>query len=383
MSGGLAPCRICGSEMELVIDLGRVPVGSCVLLADPEEAKRFPTGEIRLSFCTTCGFLQNDRFDETLVDYESGYEESQASSPTFLRYTTELIEVLDDRHRLAGKTVIEPGCGKGEFLVQMCEHLGCRGIGIDPAHVPGRITTEADVTFVTEWFTPDSPWTGEMLLCRHTLEHIADVPHFLGALRSAAQRTPGAAVVIEVPESNRILIEGAFWDVYYEHVSYFTQASLRTAARRSGLEPVHLDVRFSDQYLVLDAVVGEFATGTPDGAAPDLAAAVRRFAEVVPTRIEEWRRMVESARRPVLWGASSKAVGFLSGTGSAGIEMAVDINPMKQGSFLAGSGVGIVSPETLVSYHPDLVVIMNPIYRDEISSDLARMGLHPRIEVCI
>ena len=61
------------------------------------------------------------------------------------------------------------------------------------------------------------------------------------------------------------------------------------------------------------------------------------------------------------------------------IQYAVDINPFKHGTFLAGTGQECVSPEFLKEYQPDLVVAMNPVYLDEIGRDLHAMGLHPEL----
>jgi hypothetical protein len=61
------------------------------------------------------------------------------------------------------------------------------------------------------------------------------------------------------------------------------------------------------------------------------------------------------------------------------IEYVVDINPRKQGMYLAGTGQQIVAPEFLRSYSPDLVIIMNSIYRDEISAQLREMGSSPEV----
>ena len=49
----------------------------------------------------------------------------------------------------------------------------------------------------------------------------------------------------------------------------------------------------------------------------------------------------------------------------------VDINPHKHGKYLAGSGHQIVGPDALVEIKPDVVVVMNPIYVEEIRADLA------------
>ena len=62
-----------------------------------------------------------------------------------------------------------------------------------------------------------------------------------------------------------------------------------------------------------------------------------------------------------------------------GILGAVDINPHKQGTFLAGTGLPIISPSELKDSSPDSVIVMNPIYDEEIRADLSRMHLEPEV----
>jgi hypothetical protein len=57
------------------------------------------------------------------------------------------------------------------------------------------------------------------------------------------------------------------------------------------------------------------------------------------------------------------------------VQYVVDINPYKHGSFMAGTGQEIVGPQFLTSYKPDLVVVMNPIYMEEIRAEIARVGV--------
>jgi len=111
---------------------------------------------------------------------------------------------------------------------------------------------------------------------------------------------------------------------------------------------------------------------------------VDRFAEQMPSFLSDWRKRLahlrQEGRKAVLWGAGSKAVGFLS-TLEVGpeIEYVVDINPYKQEMHLAGTGHRIVSPAFLKEYAPDLVVVMNPVYQEEVCGDLAAMGLSPEV----
>ena len=78
----------------------------------------------------------------------------------------------------------------------------------------------------------------------------------------------------------------------------------------------------------------------------------------------------------VIWGSGSKGVAYLTALGDAAqIEYVVDINPHRQGKFMAGTGQEIVAPEFLKNYRPDVAIAMNAIYKPEIQKDLDRMGL--------
>ena len=111
---------------------------------------------------------------------------------------------------------------------------------------------------------------------------------------------------------------------------------------------------------------------------------MRRFVAAMPARIDHWSQVVAersgAGKKIVLWGSGSKAVSFLTTLGiETQIQHVVDINPHRQGMYMPGKGQLIVGPEFLESDLPDTVIIMNPIYRSEISAKLATMELYPEI----
>jgi hypothetical protein len=57
----------------------------------------------------------------------------------------------------------------------------------------------------------------------------------------------------------------------------------------------------------------------------------------------------------------------------------VDVNPRKQGTFIAGTGHPVVAPEALRAIQPDVVVVMNDIYRQEIGDMLAALGIEAQV----
>ena len=79
------------------------------------------------------------------------------------------------------------------------------------------------------------------------------------------------------------------------------------------------------------------------------------------------------------WGAGAKAVTFLNIIDPAGdcITHIVDVSPRKTGRFVPGSGQEIVEPSALRELSPDVLILMNAVYRDEIRAAVRALGLDP------
>jgi hypothetical protein len=381
-------CTACGgTRLEAFYRVDAVPVHSCLLVDTREAALAFPTRDLELVFCEDCGLVFNRLFDPSVLDYSPDYEETQGFSPRFRRFLEELCDDQATRHALAGKTVLEIGCGKGEFLATLCERAGCRGIGIDPAYRPDRASHAAGsrLAFIQDLYGPAYlHLAADHVCCRHTLEHIQDVRGFLGLIRQGTGARAGVSLFFELPDMERILVEQAFWDIYYEHCNYFTTGSLAHAFRRAGFTPTRQWKAYDGQYLMLEAEPAAAPDRTPVEGLARTREQVARFRAGVGERlaglkaeIEAWRR---EERTVVVWGSGSKAAGYLVTLGLKDeIAAVVDINPHKRGKYQAGTGHAIVGPDDLPAIRPDAVVIMNPIYVEEIRAELQRRGLEPVI----
>ena len=228
-------------------------------------------------------------------------------------------------------------------------------------------------------------------MSRHTLEHIQPVGDMLRTIRRSIGNRFETVVLFELPDVHRVLDEIAFWDIYYEHCSYFSAGSMARAFRTAGFDVVDLDLAFDDQYLLLAArpstCQSEKSGKTTLPLEDDLealTAAVGTFEDGYSRTVAHWRDLLATTRadggKAVIWGAGSKGVSFLSAMSEAGqVEFAVDINPHKHGMFMAGTGQEIVAPEFLLAYQPDLIVAMNPIYQDEVAFKLRTMGVDARL----
>jgi SAM-dependent methyltransferase len=376
----LRHCQSCASErLESFFSLAALPVHSCLLMKTRKQAKQLERRDLQLSYCRDCGFVQNSAFEPEVHNYSPDYEETQAFSGTFNSFAASLAERYIERYDIRGKRVMEIGCGKGEFLVKLCELGQNEGLGIDPGYRPERTQTEAKVRFVQDFFDEShGEFAPDVLLCRHTLEHIAPVHEFMQRVRRMLGPESEAIVLFELPAVERVLEENAFEDIYYEHCSYFSLGSLARLFRSTGFEVLRLETAYDDQYLLIDAVPfqGERTRTLPEERdLPRLDKAVEAFQNSAPARIAslagELRAAYARGERIALWGSGSKAVAFLSATGlDEEIAFGIDINPHKQGRFLPATGHEVRSPESLPADAPDRILVMNRIYVPEIRAQL-------------
>lgn len=377
--------------MEIFFEVRSVPANDCILLATPEEAVSYPRGDISLGFCPSCGFISNTSFDPKLTEYSGRYEETQGFSETFNSFHHALAKRLIERHDLHNKDILEIGCGKGEFLTLISELGDNRGIGFDPGYHEERNpgSAENQVTFIKDFYSEKyAQHKADFICCKMTLEHIHKTSDFVGMIRRAIGDNAETLVFFQIPDATRIIRDAAFEDIYYEHCSYFTPGSLGRLFRSQGFRVLSLETEYDDQYLMIEAKAEVDVVAEPLPQEDDLEAMrnlVGEFPNKCREKLDIWNQRLlsfdENDKKIVLWGSGSKAVSFLN-TVNAGkqVEYVVDINPYRHGYYMPGTGQEIVAPEFLKSYRPDVVIVMNAIYCDEIQRDLNNMGLKPEIK---
>lgn len=390
----------------LFFEMSGMPVHVGVQWPTQETARQCPKGAIALHHCASCGHVYNAAFDPALVEYTGVYDNALHYSPRFSSYTQALAERLVERYDLRGKHIVEIGSGQGDFLRLLARLGDNHGVGFDPSYEPppsGAAAAER-VTFVQDFYSEQHAAQPADFICsRFVFEHIPDPVGFLRMVRraagSAGDSAAAPAVYFEVPNVSLILRDLSIWDIIYEHCSFFSAPSLAHAFGRAGFHVHDLYEAYAGQFLGIEAALPH--ARMPDEALPNddlppdermaderarLQNQVRRFRTSFAERKAAWHRRLARLRhdgkRVVLWGAGAKAVSFmnlLAGEDAAAIDYVVDINPNKHGLFLAGSGQQIVPPDALVEYGPDAVVVMNPVYQNEIQASLSDLGIPAEI----
>jgi SAM-dependent methyltransferase len=386
-------CPVCDSRnVSRCVSMTGVPVYCNVLYASRDAALGAATGDIDLYACSDCGHLYNASFDNTRVDYSLEYENSLHYSGRFQEYASALADDLIRRYELHGKTVVELACGKGDFLADITRKGAGRGVGFDPSYVPGRLADveELDLTFIQDYYSDKyTDIKADMVCCRHALEHIESPQVFLKSVRQAIGRNTETAIFFEVPNAMYTLKDMGIWDIIYEHCGYFCENSLVEAFTRCGFDVQHVRDAFGGQFLSVEAFPRD-GDGRKSLAQPLPASETDRYASAFEERyqqkVDTWNsRLADFAResrRVVVWGAGSKGVTFLNVLKARdAIGYIVDLNPHKHGKYVPGTGHRVVSPQFLAEYKPDTVIVMNPLYLNEIRISLASMGVEADVMV--
>lgn len=378
------PCPLCGEPGgRLVHEVPTVPVHSCLVMSTRAEAIAMAHGALAVVLCTRCGAMSNRLFAEQHMAYSSSYEDSQAFSPTFLDYARGLAGRWVDGWGLESRTILEIGAGRGDFSRLLADAGAGRVIAMDPTADPVRFgQPHQRVTVRKEEFTRGCDLDDvDAVTMRHVLEHVDDPGALLRALRESLAGRPEVPVLVELPESERILAEGAFWDIYHEHCNYLTTATAVELFESAGFVVESASLTYSDQYVLVEAL----PTGRPrpmrlaEEPMRQLIESADRFRQQSLAQVERFAdtisRFAEGGRVAV-WGSGSKGTAFLHALGptAADVDVVVDVNPFLAGKFIAGTGHPIVAPGSLRDDAVDLVVVMNPVYATEIQLELDRIS---------
>jgi len=379
-------CPICGSgQLTLFFQMLNVPVHCNMLWQSQEAAQNCPKGDIRLAFCPVCSFITNMAFEHTKTEYSQVYDTSLHFSPYFQEYAQSLATQLIEHYDLYNKDIIEIGCGKGFFISLLCKLGNNRGVGFDPAY--SETVNDSDgkdqVRFIQDFYSEKyGNYQSDLIVCRHVLEHIQNPKLFLNMIRKAIGNHLDTHVFFEVPNALQIFQRLFIWDIIYEHCSYFTPNSLSLIFSSCGFKVCELAEEYKGQFLCIEARPDNQGVSNyshTKGKLNQIANYIKSFPNNYQSKVETCRHKLKKieakGQSVVVWGAGSKGVTFLNTFKNSEIEYVVDINPNKQGMYIPGTGQKIVPPEFLRSYKPNIIIIMNPIYKNEIKEITNRLGL--------
>ncbi|MBM4055273.1 MAG: methyltransferase domain-containing protein [Planctomycetes bacterium] len=380
-------CPGCDSfDIQVFYEIHHVPTHRLPLIPTREIAINDQKGSISLGFCKTCGFISNIEYEPDKQESFPAYEESHEFFRTCNVFEKHMAHYLIERYDLHNKKIIEIGCGRGEFLSILCNTGRNYGIGFDPDYMNGQNSEKKDttITFINDFYSEKyAHYQSDLICCRMTLEHIYSTSKFLHTIRNTLGNRKDTIIFFQVHDIMHTLHKQAFWNIYYEHCSYFSPGSLARLFRKCGFDVCNIWKDYNNQYIMLEAKPGKCQNTTVldiEEYPEDALNSVVHFLNTYKKKINYWKnklqQMKQDNRKVVIWGSDSESVAFLTSLAIQDeIEFVVDTNPYKQGMYMAGTGQKIVNPDFLQKYKPDAIIIVNPMYISEIRQELYKIGL--------
>lgn len=338
---------------------------------------------MRLRECCCCGLIYNELLDLAAISYDGEYENSQAFSTKFVETCRQTAVDLAGGRLDESSTVLEVGCGKGDFLRMLSEQTGCKGIGYDTSCECSGATADGRTTFYQRYVTPEDVQDNlNLIICRHVVEHVPEIQVFLRLLRDLAVKGGQPVVYIETPAFEWIAENKAFWDVFYEHCNYFPLPTLRYLAEIAGFEVLRHRLIFGGQYQSLELRVNAAGAESPDEAAPEHGGLLGPFARSLTSAcfdLEQKLRAAGAEQGWMIWGAGAKGVTLANTLHRMPPSFVIDANPAKQGRFIPGIGTPVIAPQDLPGLAPSVIYVANPNYLPEIRLTLEAMSLSPTL----
>ena len=373
-------CPGCGGGLRRSsLRFARQPVVLNYRFATAAGARRVKRRDLVLRQCAGCGLVFNAAFDPEAIPYDANYENRQCFSPAFQGHLVGLARRLTVRHGLRGGRILEVGCGKGDFLRLLCRQARASGGGYDTTYEGPAEDRRARLTFHPQYLTADRIRSRfDAVICRHVVEHVPEIGSFLRELRAIASACGDPVVVLETPSWEWIATHLCLWDIFYEHCNYFPKPTLARLCEQAGFRVVGHRTVFGRQYQLLELRLAR-RNRVSGQHPPPLAASVvlDQFARAARGRVQALERAILRVHGKgcwALWGAGAKGVALVHLLRRTQPCFVIDSNRAKQGCFIPGSTLAVVSPDDPRILDQRLVLVANPNYRAEITSVLRARG---------
>jgi C-methyltransferase C-terminal domain/Putative zinc binding domain/Methyltransferase domain len=386
-------CRFCGTPLrQTLVDLGMSPLCESYVSADQlNEMEPFYPLHVRV--CDQCFLVQvGDYVSSDHIFTEYAYFSS--FSDTWLKHAADYVDMIVSRFKL-GKTslAVELASNDG-YLLQNFVKKGIPALGVEPAANVAKVAVEKGVPTLVKFFGRETAQAmvaagqqADLVVGNNVLAQVPDLNDFVGGIRMLLK--PLGVVTVEFPHLMTMMAENQYDTIYHEHFSYFSFITAEKIFAAHDLIlfdveelPTHggsirIYARHKDDASkpvggrVLELRGRELSAGF------DQMETYSTFGEKVK---ESKRRLLEffiqakrSGKRVAGYGAPGKGNTLLNycGIRTDFLDFTVDRNPYKQGKFLPGTHIPILTPDKLVEAKPDYVLILPWNFKDEIVKQMA------------
>ena len=387
-------CRGCATPLALpLIDLGTSPPSNAYVRADQlEQAEQWVP--LKVAVCQQCWLVQTEDYTSADSLFDAEYAYFSSFSSTWLAHAEKYVAEMVERFGLtADSRVVEIAANDG-YLLQYVAGRGIPCLGVEPTRSTAQAAREKGLDIRELFFGRDTAaqlisegWGADLMAANNVLAHVPDINDFLGGFATLLK--PAGVATFEFPQLLTLMAGQQFDTLYHEHYSYLSLTAVQALCERNGLQVFdvsQLSTHGGSLRVFVQRLDGELRQVQPavqQQLQAELAAGVKTpeyYATLAPAaeRIKHQllRFLLQAkadGKRVVGYGAAAKGNTLLNFAGVKPDLLAwvADANPHKQGKFLPGSRIPIVSPTRIEIEKPDYVLVLPWNLLDEITQAFA------------
>lgn len=380
-------CRFCGKELKITFaDLGFSPLSNEYLSAEGLERGQmfYP---LKVMTCGSCYLVQALKFrrpEEIFTDYKyfSSFSES------WLEHCKKYVDMIVGRLGLGRDSMVyEIACNDG-YLLQYFKPYGIPVCGIEPAANVAEKAKAKGIDVEAKFFgnvtakeISEKHGKADLIIGNNVLAHVPDINGFVEGV-NIALKDRGTAT-FEFPHLLKLIDRSQFDTIYHEHFSYLSLIAVTKIFEAHGLKiydaeelsthggslriyAAHKDNREREESSAVRKVLEDEINSGLNG-----TAAYENFSlKVHKVKYDSCRILADLKQKGAkiaAFGAAAKGNTFLNycGIGKEYIDFAADSGTAKQGMFLPGTGIPIVSPDVIREKKPDYIVFLAWNLKDE------------------
>jgi SAM-dependent methyltransferase len=389
-------CRFCRAPLtHTFVDLGDQPLANSYLTAEELAAGTERAFPLHARVCSNCFLVQVDDVVPADAIFDAGYAYFSSYSESWVEHARRYADAMSAQFDLGPDSLVVEVASNDGYLLQHFVAKDIPVLGVEPtantAEAARAKGIPTEVVFFGEASGRDIAarvGRADLMAANNVLAHVPDISDFVAGFREVLKDE--GVLTFEFPHLLNLIEKVQFDTIYHEHFSYLSLLAVEQVLRANGLRPFDVELLTTHggslRLFVCHAGSGREETDALKALRQREADAgldrIETYAGFTP-RVEAVRasfrafldRAKAEGKRVAAYGAAAKGNTFLNYARAtpADIEAAFDANPAKQGRYLPGSHVPILSPAEVAALKPDYLLILPWNLKDEIMGQMARI----------
>jgi 2-polyprenyl-3-methyl-5-hydroxy-6-metoxy-1,4-benzoquinol methylase len=389
---GIGECRFCGRSLEHTFaNLGMSPfANSYIKPVQLNQVERFYP--LHALVCDGCFLVQLQEFESPEAIF-GDYAYFSSFSDSFLQHAKAYVGMVVDRFRLNSKSQVVEIASNDGYLLQYFIEKSIPVLGVEPAANVAEAAMKRGIPSLVKFFGTGTALEmknegrqADLLIGNNVLAHVPDLNDFVRGIKTVLK--PEGIVTMEFPHLVRLMEDGLFDTIYHEHFSYFSFFTAEQVFAKHGL--VLFDVEEVPTHGGSLRIYGRHAEHGALSVGPRVTELKQREKDFGLDRLESYLAFsdrVTQVKRNLLrflidakdanktiaaYGAPAKGNTLLNycGIGTDFIDYTMDRSPHKQGQYLPGSHIPILSPDAARETKPDYLLILAWNLKDEVMEQM-------------